>query len=221
MSWPKEEPQAPLPESPPCQGPPILSSSLFSSSQHKSLRHQDWRLTLCSHAFCLGVPFLSLLSASVSLPTKQGSAQLSHHCQQQPHETLAPIKHAGEKVFEPRNLESPWMNLFIISSSNQQPPFWMKLNSLFLCYSWGSPDKNTGVVCHSVLQWTTFCQNSLLWPIHLGLPWVAWLIALLSYSSSFTMTRLWSMKGLQLTGSKLGREYDKAVYCHPIYLTSI
>ena len=91
----------------------------------------------------------------------------------------------------------------------------MKLNSLFLCYSWGSPDKNTGAVCHSVLQWTTFCQNSLLWPIHLGLPWVAWLIALLSYSSSFTMTRLWSMKGLQLTASKLGREYDKAVYCHP------
>ena len=24
----------------------------------------------------------------------------------------------------------------------------------------------------------------------------------------------------QLTGSKLGREYDKAVYCHPVYLTS-
>ena len=25
----------------------------------------------------------------------------------------------------------------------------------------------------------------------------------------------------QLTGSKLGKEYDKAVYCHPTYLTSI
>ena len=25
----------------------------------------------------------------------------------------------------------------------------------------------------------------------------------------------------QLTGSKLGKEYDKAVYCHPVYLTSI
>ena len=23
----------------------------------------------------------------------------------------------------------------------------------------------------------------------------------------------------QLTGSKLGKEYDQAVYCHPIYLT--
>ena len=26
---------------------------------------------------------------------------------------------------------------------------------------------------------------------------------------------------VQLTGSKLGEEYDKAVYCHPAYLTSI
>ena len=25
----------------------------------------------------------------------------------------------------------------------------------------------------------------------------------------------------QLTGSKLGKEYNKAVYCHPIYLTSM
>ena len=24
---------------------------------------------------------------------------------------------------------------------------------------------------------------------------------------------------VQLTGSKLGEEYDKAVYCHPAYLT--
>ena len=25
----------------------------------------------------------------------------------------------------------------------------------------------------------------------------------------------------QLTGSKLGKEYDNAVYCHPVYLTSV
>ena len=25
----------------------------------------------------------------------------------------------------------------------------------------------------------------------------------------------------QLTGSKLGKEYDKTVYCHPAYLTSM
>ena len=27
--------------------------------------------------------------------------------------------------------------------------------------SWGSQGKNTEVVCHSLLQWTTFCQTSL------------------------------------------------------------
>ena len=30
----------------------------------------------------------------------------------------------------------------------------------FSCCSWGSRGKNTEVVCHSLLQWTTFCQTS-------------------------------------------------------------
>ena len=41
--------------------------------------------------------------------------------------------------------------------------------------SWGSQGKNTEVVCHSLLQWTTFCQNSPPWPVHLGWPYRAWL----------------------------------------------
>ena len=36
--------------------------------------------------------------------------------------------------------------------------------------SWGSQGKNTAVVCHSLLQWTTFCQTS---PPCLHLSWVA------------------------------------------------
>ena len=40
--------------------------------------------------------------------------------------------------------------------------------------------KNPEVVCHSFLQWTTFCQNSPQWPSHLGWPYMAWLIASLS-----------------------------------------
>ena len=35
--------------------------------------------------------------------------------------------------------------------------------SYFLAFSyssWGSKGKNTEVLCHSLLQWTTFCQNS-------------------------------------------------------------
>ena len=31
------------------------------------------------------------------------------------------------------------------------------------------------MVCHSLIQWTTFCQTSPLWPIHLGWPHTAWL----------------------------------------------
>ena len=30
---------------------------------------------------------------------------------------------------------------------------------VFSYFSWGSRGKNTEVVCHSLLQWTTFCQN--------------------------------------------------------------
>ena len=40
-----------------------------------------------------------------------------------------------------------------------------------------------------------FCQNSSLWPGCLGWVSSAWLIALLSYASPFTTTRLWSTKG--------------------------
>ena len=66
----------------------------------------------------------------------------------------------------------------------------------FLYYSWDSPGRNTGVGCHFLIQWTTFCQNSPPWPIHLGSPCRAWLITSLSYASPFAMTDVWSMKGL-------------------------
>ena len=36
------------------------------------------------------------------------------------------------------------------------------------------------VVCHSLLQWTTFCQTSPPWPVCLGWPHTAWLIVSLS-----------------------------------------
>ena len=41
--------------------------------------------------------------------------------------------------------------------------------------SWGSQGKNTEVVCHSLLQWTTFCQTSPPWPACLGWSHTAWL----------------------------------------------
>ena len=64
---------------------------------------------------------------------------------------------------------------------------------------WVSHGKSTGVVCHCLLQRITFCQNSLVWPILLGWPYTAWLIASLSYTSPLDTTRQWSMKrGLSL-----------------------
>ena len=53
------------------------------------------------------------------------------------------------------------------------------LHFYFHC-SWGSQGKNTEVICHSLLQWTSFCQNSPPWPVHHGWPYTAWLIVSLS-----------------------------------------
>ena len=36
---------------------------------------------------------------------------------------------------------------------------------------WDSWGKNTEMVCHSLFQWTTFCQNSPPWPVHFGWPY--------------------------------------------------
>ena len=46
----------------------------------------------------------------------------------------------------------------------------------FSCCSGGSESNNMEILCDSLLQWTTFCQNSPPWPNHLGWPYIAWLI---------------------------------------------
>ena len=49
-------------------------------------------------------------------------------------------------------------------------------NALSFCLfisSWSSQGKNTEMLCHSLLQWSMFCQNSPPWPIHLGWPYTA------------------------------------------------
>ena len=45
----------------------------------------------------------------------------------------------------------------------------------FLYCSWGSQGKNTEVVCHSLFQWSTFCQNSPPWSVHIGWSYTTWL----------------------------------------------
>ena len=62
----------------------------------------------------------------------------------------------------------------------------------FSCCFWNSQGKNIEVVCHSLLRWTTFGQNSPQWPLRLGWPCTLRLIASLSY------TRVWSMWSFRL-----------------------
>ena len=64
-------------------------------------------------------------------------------------------------------------------------------NFAFSYCSWGSQGKNTEVVCHSLLQWTTFCQNSPPWPFRLGWPHTAWLIVSSSYTRRWSMWLVW------------------------------
>ena len=59
---------------------------------------------------------------------------------------------------------------------------------VFSYCSWGSQGKCTEVVCHSLLQWTTFCQTSPPWPVRLGWPHTAWL----SFIELDTTVVLWS-----------------------------
>ena len=85
-----------------------------------------------------------------------------------------------------------WLSLFVLSETISNCPllflssiwdtFWPVGFHLLVSYlfafsycSWVSPGKNTGVGCHLLLQWTTFCQNSSVWPIHLEWPCMAWL----------------------------------------------
>ena len=82
-----------------------------------------------------------------------------------------------------------WRTCFILSGAlSNYPPlfltskldtFWPEgahcpVSYLIACLycSWVFPGKNTGVDSHFPLQWTTFSQNSPLWPIHLG--GIAW-----------------------------------------------
>ena len=82
-----------------------------------------------------------------------------------------------------------WLHPFILSgvispliSSTISGTYWPG-ELIFQCpvffafsyYSWGSQGKNTEVVCHPLLQWTTFCQTSPPWPVHLGQLHMAWL----------------------------------------------
>ena len=98
---------------------------------------------------------------------------------------------------------------------------------VFLYSSWGSHGKYPGVVCHSLLQWITFCQNSSLWPVHLGWPCMAWLIASWVMQASLPWQEVireeveqlphWGQGYLQLTHVSFspGSKFPKRPQCPP------
>ena len=62
--------------------------------------------------------------------------------------------------------------------------------------SWGSQGMNTEVVCHSLLQWTAFCQTCPPWPSHLGWLHRAWLSFIELEKAVFRVIRLTSFLSL-------------------------
>ena len=70
---------------------------------------------------------------------------------------------------------SPWSPVAFWAPTELGHSSFSILSFAFSSCSWGSQGKNNEVVCHSLLQWTTFCQTSPPWPVHLGWPHTAWL----------------------------------------------
>ena len=107
---------------------------------------------------------------------------------------LSPVTCTAGYCFCFGSVSSIFLELFLHSSpvaywapSNMRSSSFSVLSFCLFILSWGSLDRNTEVVSHSLLQWTTFYQNSPAWPVHLGWPYMARLIV------SLSKTRLWSM----------------------------
>ena len=69
----------------------------------------------------------------------------------------------------------------------------LSVSYLFACSYcwWGSQGKNAAVVCHFLLRWTRFCQNSPPWSICIGWPDTAWLTVSLSWTQLWSMWSVW------------------------------
>ena len=107
---------------------------------------------------------------------------------------LSPVISTSGYCFCSDSIPSFFLGLFLHWSpvaywapTNQGGSSFSIISFCLLILSWGSQGKNTKVVCHFFLQWTTFCQSSTPWPNRLGWPHTAWL----SFSDLDTTVVLW------------------------------
>ena len=134
--------------------------------------------------FTLAISYLTtsnlpwFMDLTFQVPMQYYSIGLYFHCQSHPQLgvvfALAPSLHSFWGYF------STLLQKHIGHLPTWGVHFSVSYHFAYSYCSWGSQGKNTEVVCHSLLQWTTFCQNSPPWPIHLGWPYTAWLIVSLS-----------------------------------------
>ena len=77
---------------------------------------------------------------------------------------LSPKRRGSLRFLHPLEVRPSSIVPYLVES-REAPP-----NSTVSYCSWGSQGKNTEVVCHSLLQWTTFCQTSPPCPARLWWP---------------------------------------------------
>ena len=126
--------------------------------------------------FTLPISFLTACSLPWFMDVSLQYCFLQHKALLSPPDTSTAECHFH---FDPVLLKSEAISLLFFSSILDT--YWpgalllVLLLLVFLYCSWDSWGKNTEVVCHSLLQWTTFCQMSPPWPTRLGWPHRAWL----------------------------------------------
>ena len=134
-------------------------------------RWQEWMLTLTLAISCLTTSNLPrFMDLTFQVPMQYCSLQ---------HRTLllSPVTSTTEYCFYFGSIPSFFLELFLHWSP---VAYWAPTDlgsfsfsilsfCLFILFM-GSQGKNTEVVCHSLLQWTTFCQISPPWPARLGFP---------------------------------------------------
>ena len=119
-----------------------------------------------------------------------------------------------------------WLHLFILSgvifllfSSNILGTYWPG-EFIFQCHIFLPFHTVHGVLKARMLKWFAIPfssgprfvrTSSPLWPIHLGWPCTAWLIASLSYTNPFTTVRLWT-EGVCILNA-LRRVYNISITC--------